>query len=460
MASIQYSDINSLIDPLIYSNLLGIHRDEEENPIIEGGQIQNDGIIDELAGDSEKINTLSKAVLTNNLPEDISIQSISNIKSNFTWVKTDQDENVSAIQNNHITIIGTNFKNTNSNTTISTINVDTLTTLTNGDLSNVIHNRNTTFNLHSTPFIDNSNIKFFGKTSSTKGFDIQNQNTPEIDDDIVESQNNTKSWKGEFTTDSTGNVSGKMTNYSSTYSNIAKDNSYSSAGSLSFTSKSGLSIDSSFSIKGSVAGLKFTNSWLDQYSSNKVSYSTNDNNILLANALSQYAITQETDNSKFMIAAALLFGNDTIQGSKNDDDLYGAGGADTISALDGNDKLNGGLGADKLTGGKGADTFSFSNADFFTENDGDLVFNKSADTITDFKLVEGDSLDFSDLGDLYFYKTVNDAKLEDARLFYVIGSGKIYFNTDMTGEKYTATPIITLTGNPKATVDAGWDYPM
>jgi hypothetical protein len=42
----------------------------------------------------------------------------------------------------------------------------------------------------------------------------------------------------------------------------------------------------------------------------------------------------------------------------------------------------------------------------------------------------------------------------------VIGSGKIYFNTDMTGEKYTATPIITLTGNPKATVDAGWDYPL
>jgi hypothetical protein len=418
MASIQYSDINSLIDPLIYSNLLGIHRDEEENPIIEGGQIQNDGIIDELAGDSEKINTLSKAVLTNNLSEDISIQSISNIKSNFTWVKTDQDENVSAIQNNHITIIGTNFKNTNSNTTISTINVDTLTTLTNGDLSNVIHNRNTTFNLHSTPFIDNSNIKFFGKTSSTKGFDIQNQNTPEIDDDIVESQNNTKSWKGEFTTDSTGNVSGKMTNYSSTYSNIAKDNSYSSAGSLSFTSKSGLSIDSSFSIKGSVAGLKFTNSWLDQYSSNKVSYSTNDNNILLANALSQYAITQETDNSKFMIAAALLFGNDTIQGSKNDDDLYGAGGADTISALDGNDRLNGGLGADKLTGGKGADTF------IFTGIGESGIALKTRDTITDFKHSENDKIDLSAIG-------ANSVLSNDQSFTYI---GTIPFGVNATGQ--------------------------
>jgi Ca2+-binding RTX toxin-like protein len=418
MASIQYSDINSLIDPLIYSNLLGIQRDEEGNPIIEGGQIQNDGIIDELAGDSEKINTLSKAVLTNNLSEDISIQSISNIKSNFTWVKTDQDENVSEIQNNHITIIGTNFKNTNSNTTISTINVDTLTTLTNGDLSNVIHNRNTTFNLHSTPFIDNSNIKFFGKTSSTKGFDIQNQNTPEIDDDIVESQNNTKSWKGEFTTDSTGNVSGKLTNYSSTYSNIVKDNSYSSAGSLSFTSKSGLSIDSSFSMKGSVAGLKFTNSWLDQYNSNKVSYSSSDNNLLLANALSQYAINQETDNSKFMIAAALMFGNDTIQGTKNDDDLYGAGGADTISALDGNDKLNGGLGADKLTGGKGADTF------IFTSIDESGIAVKTRDTITDFKHSENDKIDLS--------ATDSKSGVDGNQAFTYIGN--IAFSNDATGQ--------------------------
>ena len=316
------------------------------------------------------------------------------------------------MQNNHITIIGKNFKNTNSNTTISSINVDTLTTLTNGDLSNVTHNRNITFNLQSTPFIDNSNIKLFGKTSSTKGFDIQNQNTPEIDDDIVESQNNTKSWKGEFTTDSTGNVSGKLTNYSSTYSNIAKDNSYSSAGSLSFTSKSGLSIDSSFSIKGSVAGLKFTNSWLDQYSSNKVSYSSSDNNTLLANALSQYAITQETDNSKFMIATALLFGNDTIQGTKNDDDLYGAGGADTISALDGNDRLNGGLGADKLTGGKGADTFVFTGID----ESGIAV--KTRDTITDFKHSEGDKLDLS--------------TVDGNQTFTFIGT--IAFDSDATGQ--------------------------
>jgi Ca2+-binding RTX toxin-like protein len=158
----------------------------------------------------------------------------------------------------------------------------------------------------------------------------------------------------------------------------------------------------------------------------------------------------------------VMNGDNTITITNKEGAVIDAGsGKDVVVGNIGDDKITGGAGSDKLTGGKGADTFSFSNADFFTENaSGDLVFNKSADTITDFKLVEGDSLDFSDLGDLYFYKTVNDAKLEDARLFYVIGSGKIYFNTDMTGEKYTATPIITLTGNPKATVDAGWDYPM
>jgi hypothetical protein len=157
----------------------------------------------------------------------------------------------------------------------------------------------------------------------------------------------------------------------------------------------------------------------------------------------------------------VMNGDNTITITNKEGAVIDAGsGKDVVVGNIGDDKITGGAGSDKLTGGKGADTFSFSNADFFTENDGDLVFNKSADTITDFKLVEGDSLDFSDLGDLYFYKTVNDAKLEDARLFYVIGSGKIYFNTDMTGEKYTATPIITLTGNPKATVDAGWDYPL
>ncbi len=183
----------------------------------------------------------------------------------------------------------------------------------------------------------------------------------------------------------------------------------------------------------------------------------------ITNLDSNYFVSAESMQEDLMtyVVPYLMNGDNTITITNKEGAVIDAGsGKDVVVGNIGDDKITGGAGSDKLTGGKGADTFSFSNADFFTENaSGDLVFNKSADTITDFKLVEGDSLDFSDLGDLYFYKTVNDAKLEDAHLFYVIGSGKIYFNTDMTGEKFTATPIITLTGNPKATVDAGWDYP-
>lgn len=184
----------------------------------------------------------------------------------------------------------------------------------------------------------------------------------------------------------------------------------------------------------------------------------------ITNLDSNFFVSAESMQEDLMtyVVPYLMNGDNTITITNKDGAVIDAGsGKDVVVGNIGDDKITGGAGSDKLTGGKGADTFSFSTADFFTENaTGDLVFNKSTDTITDFKLLEGDVLDFGDLGDLYFYKTVNEAKVDDARLFYVIGSGKIYFNTDMAGEKFTATPIITLTGNPKATVDSGWDYPM
>jgi Ca2+-binding RTX toxin-like protein len=154
-------------------------------------------------------------------------------------------------------------------------------------------------------------------------------------------------------------------------------------------------------------------------------------------------------------------GNDKITGSSNDERLYGDEGNDVINGGDGNDLISGGAGSDKLTGGKGSDVFSFNSEDFFSQNSsGDLVFNKSIDTITDFNLNESDTLIFSELGSLAFYATLNEAKSDEATLFYVKGSGKIYLNTDSTGDKYTATPIITLTGNPKVNAElTDWDYP-
>ena len=72
----------------------------------------------------------------------------------------------------------------------------------------------------------------------------------------------------------------------------------------------------------------------------------------------------------------------------------GGTGKDVITGSAGDDSLLGGDGSDTLTGGKGADTFSFQKSDFLTANaKGDLIFNKSVDTITDFSLIEVDTLD-------------------------------------------------------------------
>ena len=154
-------------------------------------------------------------------------------------------------------------------------------------------------------------------------------------------------------------------------------------------------------------------------------------------------------------------GDDTIT-IKNAEGLSvdSGNGKDVVVGGKGNDTIIGGAGSDKLTGGKGLDAFSFSKADFFTDNaNGGSVFNKSVDTITDFNLSEKDVLDFNDLGSLSFFSTVKDATVANAELFYV--SGKIYLNTDITGDKYTATPIITLTGNPKVNADfTDFDYPI
>ena len=142
----------------------------------------------------------------------------------------------------------------------------------------------------------------------------------------------------------------------------------------------------------------------------------------------------------------------SIEGySLNSDD-----GNDTVVGGLGNDTINGGAGSDKLTGGKGADVFTFNRADFFGANvGGETIFNKSYDIITDFNPVKGDILDFKDIGEIGFYPTVAVAEIADASLFY--SGGKIYLNTDTTGEKFIATPIIKLTGNQKSFLNADGD---
>ncbi len=146
--------------------------------------------------------------------------------------------------------------------------------------------------------------------------------------------------------------------------------------------------------------------------------------------------------------------------SAYNDILEGTAAVDKLSGLGGNDTLVGGAGSDKLTGGKGADIFSFTDSDFYTKaSNGDLVFNGSVDTVTDFNVKEHDVLDFGELGELSFYPTLNDAKNDLASLFYVKGSGKIYLNTSHA-DGFTPTVIVLLTGKPAINADfTDWNYP-
>ncbi|MGB4498433.1 MAG: calcium-binding protein [Methylococcaceae bacterium] len=147
-----------------------------------------------------------------------------------------------------------------------------------------------------------------------------------------------------------------------------------------------------------------------------------------------------------------------ILSGNNDITLKGSGsvdagaGSDIIvgSALD--NTLMGGAGSDKLTGGKGADVFSFQTSDFLSFNSkGDLVFNKSVDTIIDFNPKEGDTLNFGDMGSVAFFQSLSSAKSEGVSIFYI--KGKIYYDVNPADDIYKPTVIVKLTGNPKVTED-------
>ncbi|GAM64688.1 calcium binding protein [Vibrio ishigakensis] len=80
---------------------------------------------------------------------------------------------------------------------------------------------------------------------------------------------------------------------------------------------------------------------------------------------------------------------DDLDGGTGDDILFGQGGDDILVGGAGNDLLVGGLGEDMLTGGADADTFIWTEAD--------LTDSPETDTITDFSINEGDTIDLSDI---------------------------------------------------------------
>jgi hypothetical protein len=155
-------------------------------------------------------------------------------------------------------------------------------------------------------------------------------------------------------------------------------------------------------------------------------------------------------------------GNDKITIKNTEGFKIDAGeGKDIVVGNKGDDTIIGGAGSDKLTGGKGADTFSFDLIDFFDLNDdAKVVYNNVVDTITDFNLKEHDVLNFGDVSRLDFYTTLNEAKLDNAFVFYIKGSGNIYLNMGLLENEFTPHIIIKLTGKPAVNGDlTDWNYP-
>jgi Ca2+-binding RTX toxin-like protein len=112
-------------------------------------------------------------------------------------------------------------------------------------------------------------------------------------------------------------------------------------------------------------------------------------------------------------------GNDTLYGYNGDDIMTGGDGSDYLYGGNDNDTLYGGNGIDMLYGQAGADIFVFEADSAFT----------NSDNIQDFNLLEGDTLDISDI--LNGYDPLTDA-ITDFVQITEDGSNS-YLNVDADG---------------------------
>lgn len=124
----------------------------------------------------------------------------------------------------------------------------------------------------------------------------------------------------------------------------------------------------------------------------------------------------------------------TGKGNALNNDIIGNAAGNVLGGANGNDFLDGNGGYDVLTGGSGADTFMFHAATAYG----------AVDKVTDFKVVQGDVLDISDL--LTGYDALTDS-LSDFVQITVSGSGKgsvLSVDADGTGLGSTFTAVALL----------------
>lgn len=119
-------------------------------------------------------------------------------------------------------------------------------------------------------------------------------------------------------------------------------------------------------------------------------------------------------------------GNDTLIGGGGDDKLFGGHGDDKLEGGQGDDSLDGAAGKNTLTGGKGADVFILSSEFIDTE----IPKNTKITTITDFKDIEGDTLEID--FDYVVFKSLKIALAEESsdEIVYESSTGKFWYDAD------------------------------
>ena len=145
-------------------------------------------------------------------------------------------------------------------------------------------------------------------------------------------------------------------------------------------------------------------------------------------------------------------GNDTLEGLGGNDLLYGDAGEDLLIGGIGNDKLDGGIGndtliggdgKDTLTGGAGVDKFVFDTAPISTAN---------ADSITDFKIAEGDKIQLSVAVFTGLGGAGGSVDLSGGYLSYNASNGSLVYDADGAGGAAGIT-IAILGTRPVLTAD-------
>ncbi len=132
----------------------------------------------------------------------------------------------------------------------------------------------------------------------------------------------------------------------------------------------------------------------------------------------------------------ILDGSTAVVGNGNAlaNDITGNSANNRMAGLGGDDILDGGAGKDLLTGGLGADTFVFHAATAFT----------NPDTVADFRVVQGDKLDISDL--LTGYDPLVDSLTDFVQITQVGHTSTLKVDLDGTGTTYGFQTVATLTG--------------